>query len=316
MYRSLSARATIFIQVCRELWEFAGDGERYNEKIVHSFLPALFSKWREAGTTHVVTIVLISRVFYDDSEVDYAAGPLRKDDDGRWYKDFYKVITDLEVIHDWKPTLVSLKDSFWAFQRDILLAHHYHRASLASTPVSPVSQSQNPLDAPQQNTQSDSDNVRLVGQLSYAHDGPVLEALNLSFNPLETHYIDRSLSLTGSDTIIITPGTGYFRVNKQLLRLTTTRLLDQGFALDLVSLTKPPLHQSPIFAFKGYEPEPSGTGIGSGSRTLDALWSADEGPSDRNIGKKMTTFWWEPFWMSISFWDRQMDLPFREDRLA
>lgn len=294
--------------MCRELWEFAGDGERYNEKIVHSFLPALFAKWREAGTTHTATIVLISRVFYDESEVEYAAGPLRQDDDSRWYKDFFKVITDLEVVYDWKPTLVSLKDSFWAFQRDILLAHHYHRASLASSD----SQSQITVATSDgDGTTQATDNVRLVGQLSYAHDGPILEALNLSLNPIETHYIDRSLSLTGSVSIIITPGTGYFRVNKHLLRLTTARLLDQGFALDLVSLTKPPLHQSPIFAFKGFEPEPT-SGPGTGSRTLDALWDPDD--ELRSGMRKMTTFWWEPFWLSVSFWDQQMDLPFREDR--
>ncbi|KAJ3558430.1 hypothetical protein NM688_g932 [Phlebia brevispora] len=306
IYRSLSARATIFIQVCRELWEFAGDGERYNEKIVHSFLPALFTRWKEAGTTHIVTIVLISRVFYDSSEVEYAKGPLRCDEEGRWYKDFFKVITDLEVIYDWKPTLVSLKDSFWAFQRDILLAHHYHRASLVSPGGSKTGSSSTSPDPYQ--------DVRLVGRLSYAHDGPILEALNLSFNPMETHYIDRSLSLTGAATIIITPGTGYFRVSKQLLRLTTTRLLDQGFAVDLVSLTKPPLHQSPIFCFQGVEPEVVSK---YGSRTLDTLWGgsdiADPMP-DREKVKK--TFWWEPFWMSVSFWDRQMDLPFREDRFV
>lgn len=295
VYRSLSARATLFIQVCRELWDFAGDGERYNEKIVHSFLPALFSKWREAGTTHVVTIVLISRVFYDESELDYAAGPLRRDEDSRWYKDFFKVITDLEVVYDWKPTLVSLKDTFWAFQRDILLAHHYHRVGLTSPSHTP-------------------DNVRLVGRLSYAHDGPILEALNLSFNPVETHYIDRSLSLTGSATIVITPGTGYYRVSKQLLRLTTTRILDQGFALDLVVLNKPPLHQSPIFSFTGAEPEHRNEGIKPGSlRGMDVLWSGDDETNDRP-DRKRATFWWEPFWMSISFWDKQMDLPFRSDR--
>lgn len=299
VYRSLSARVTVFIQVCRELWEFAGDGERYNEKIVHSFLPALFSKWRESGSTHTVTIVLISRVFYDSSEVDYAAGPLRRDEDGQWYKDFYKTITDLEIVHDWKPTLASLKDTFWAFQRDILLAHHYHRASLSSDSQTP-------------------DNVRLVGRLSYAHDGPILEALNLSFNPLEMHYVDRCLSLTGSSTIMITPGIGYYRVSKKLLRLTTTRVLDQGFALDLVSLNKPPLHQSPIFSFTGAEPElkPDAGGKGGKAASLrlhDVLWGGDDESSDR-LDRKRTTFWWEPFWMSVSFWDRQMDLPFRSDR--
>ena len=158
IYRSFSAKITIFIQVCRELWEFDGDGERYNEKIVHSFLPSLFAKWREAGTNHTVTIVLISRVFYDESEIDYAAGPLRRDERGNWYKDFFKVITDLEVIHEWKPTLVSLKNSFWDFQRDILLTHHYHRATVDSA-----------IGAPSQ--------ARLIGKISYAQDGPILEEM-------------------------------------------------------------------------------------------------------------------------------------------
>ncbi len=293
VYRSLSAKVMIFIQVCRELWEFAGDGERYNEKIVHSFLPELFTRWKEAGTNHTVTIVLISRVFYDRTEVDYAEGPLLQDEDGRWHKDFYKVITDLEVLYDWQSTLVSLKDSFWAFQRDILLAHHYHRTSSAGTPGE----------------------VRLVGQLSFAHDNPLLEALNMALNPTETHYIDRSLSLTGTSTIIITPGTGYYRVSKQLLRLTTTRMLDQGFGIDLVSLAKPPLHRTPVFCFRGVEPEHFRVDkLGRyGSRALDPLWGGDDGPADC-VGRQKRTFWWEPFWVGISFWDKQMDLPLREDR--
>lgn len=297
VYRSLSAKVTIFIQVCQELWEFDTAGERYYERIVHSFLPALFSKWRDAGTNHIVTIVLISRVFYDQSELTYAAGPLRQDAAGAWYKDFYKVITDLEVLHEWTDTLVSLKDSFWAFQRDILLAHHYHRAALDASAYGPP------------------DQVRLVGRLSYAQDGPVLEALNMLLRSAETHYIDRSLSLTGACTIIITPGTGFFRVDKHLLRLTTTRVLDQGFGVDLVSLAKPPLHQSPIFSFQGVEPEllRRDKELKGGARAADPLWGGDDGPNDWEKHER-TTFWWEPFWMSVSFWDQQMDLPFRQDR--
>ncbi|KAL0946407.1 hypothetical protein HGRIS_012632 [Hohenbuehelia grisea] len=295
IYRSLSAKVMIFIQVCRELYEFAGDGERYNEKIVHSLLPALFNKWRESGTNHIVTIVLISRVYYDQSEIDYAAGPLQKDEHARWYKDFYKVITDLEVVHDWKPTLVSLKNSFWDFHRDILLAHHFHRESLDPS------------------TRGVTGQVRLVGEVSCAHDGPILEALNLALNPTETHYIDRSLSLTGATALLITPGTGYYRVSKQLLRLTTTRMLDQGFGLDIVSLAKPPLHQSPVFSFEGVDPElKTDKPIISSQphfRAMDPLWGGDE---TENLDR--ITFWWEPFWVSMSFWDGQMDLPFRRDR--
>lgn len=289
IYRSLSAKVTIFIQVCKELWEFSGDGERYYEKIVHSFLPDLFEKWKKAGTNHTVHIVLISRVFYEESEIDYAAGPLRRDERGNWYKDFYKVITDLEVNHEWKPTLVALKNSFWDFQRDILLTHHYHRASVDSKIGVPA-------------------HVRLVGQLSAAQDGPILEALNLGLNPTETHYIDRSLSLTGATYILITPGTGYFRVSKPLLRLTTTRMLDQGVVLNLVLLTKQPLHQSPIFSFQGVEP--SAKVDGEDPLMHDVLWCED-GSVDAS---KKKTFWWEPFWLSTTFWDKQKDLPFRQDR--
>jgi SEA/GATOR complex protein SEA1/DEPDC5 len=309
IYRSLSAKMTIFIQVCHELWEFAGDGERYYEKIVHSFLPALFSRWSDAGAKHTVTIVFISRVHYDQTEVEYAAGPLRQDDDGKWYKDFYKVVTDLESIQDWRPTLVSLKDSFFAFQRDILLTHHYHRAfRMAETAVSSGVSSNAAASA----------EVRLVGTLSYAHDGPILEAINLILNPTETHYIDRSLSLTGASIILITPGTGYFVVQKRLLRTTTLRLLDQGFGLDLISLAKKPLHRTPIFTFKGeipelraHNPEKDGRIGSSGGRELDPLWGGGDGES-----LLKTQFWWEPFWISTTFWDQQMDLPFRVDRFV
>ncbi|EJD02181.1 uncharacterized protein FOMMEDRAFT_20964 [Fomitiporia mediterranea MF3/22] len=300
IYRSLSAKVTIFIQVCRELWEFAGDGERYTEKIVHCFLPELFRRWCEADTNHIVTIVLISRVYYLDSEIDYAAGPLRQDDEGRWYKDFFKVITDLEILQEWKPTLVSLKESFVAFQRDILLTHHYHRASLGARYGSDVV---NPSE------------VKLVGRISFAHEGPILEALNLALNPMETHYVDRSLSLTGAAIILITPGTGYFKVSKRLLRMTTSRLLEQGVGLDIVSLTKHPLHQTPIFSFKGYEPEPRPEMSRSGWRSSDPLWGGDDETAEA-AGREKSTFWWEPFWVTMSFWDQQMDQPFRQDRFV
>jgi hypothetical protein len=275
---------TMFIQVCRELWDFAKDGERYTEKIVHSLLPELFARWRAAGARHTLTIVLISRVFYDDGERGYASGPLRALADGRAYKDFYRVVADSEARADWRPTLVDLKAAFTAFMRDILLTHHYHRAGGADG-----------------NT-----GARLVGQLSYAHDGPLLEALNLGVAPGERHFVDRSLALTGACTIVISPGTGVFHVDRALLRLTTTRILDSGFGVELVSIAPRPLHTAPVFAFMG--PPPSSARVPD-TRSADPLWAEDtEGSAEQY------QFWWEPVWMSVSFWDRQMDLPFRKDR--
>jgi DEP domain-containing protein 5 len=229
--------------------------------------------------------------------VDYAAGPVQRDEDGRDYKDFFKVVTDIEVLDDDNPTLNTMKESLIAFQRDILLTHHYHQHDGKDQPP------------------------RLVGQLSYAHDGPILEAVNLGLNPTESHYIDRSLSLTGSSTILITPGKGHFRVSKKLLKLTTTRLLDQGFGLDVVALGKAPLHATPLFSFYAVDPSKyikEGTSEEPVDRDYDVLWGGpvDNPPpnagGDPNNTRKI--IYWQPFWIYLMFWDFQMDLPFREDQ--
>ncbi len=306
IYRSMSAKVTIFIHVCRELWDFSDDGERYYEKICHSFIPTLVDRWLTMGSTHVVTVVLISRVFYEEGEKEYASGPIRQDSEsGQWYKDFYKVIVDLEVVHDWKPSLVYLKESFWTFQRDILLTHHYHQNSRTKLNV----------DVP----------VRLVGRLCMAHEGPILAAINLSLNPMESHYVDRSLVLTGASMILLTPGTGHFRVNKRMLQLTTTRMLDQGFGLDVVCLSKAPLHRSPIFSFMGIEPgaQESIPGL----KDTDPLWVWEEADgaipgiqrrrgSELSRNQQRKRLYWEPFWVSLSFWDQQTNMPVRFDRFV
>ena len=319
IFRSLSAKITLFIQVCRELWYFSDDGERYYEKLVHSFLPALFEHWHELNTNHVVTIVLISRVYYSQSELELAAGPLLKDDNGKDYKDFFRVIVDLEVLreNDWRDTLVTVKQSLWTFQRDILLTHHYHRAK-ARAEARAATEDDASDDAP-------SSGVPILGTISSAHDGPILEALNLALNPTEKHYIDRALSVTGTSTILVTPGTGHFSVSKHLLQLTTCRVLDQGFGLDLVCLSKQPLHRSPIFSFKSADPGlqkdtfsgftgKTGTSTSGNMRRLDPLWGGDV--QNDNLQREKSTYYWEPPWAIISFWDTQMDLPMRTDRFV
>lgn len=57
---------------------------------------------------------------------------------------------------------------------------------------------------------------------------------------------------------IITPGTGHFAVDKNLLRLTTERMIDHGIALDFVCLTKMPLHSVPLFSYVSQRPKDLG----------------------------------------------------------
>lgn len=76
--------------------------------------------------------------------------------------------------------------------------------------------------------------------------------MNLVLNPFDESYIDRDLSRTGLSILVITPGVGHFAVNKNMLRLTTERLLDLGITLDLVCLAQLPLHVTPIFSFMSH----------------------------------------------------------------
>ncbi|KAJ3078959.1 vacuolar membrane-associated protein iml1, partial [Quaeritorhiza haematococci] len=66
IFRSESAKYFIFIQMSREMWEFDEDGEMFFEKCVYGFLPELFDRWKQLGTNHVVSIVLFTRIFYNE----------------------------------------------------------------------------------------------------------------------------------------------------------------------------------------------------------------------------------------------------------
>ncbi|KAJ3159387.1 vacuolar membrane-associated protein iml1 [Geranomyces michiganensis] len=258
IFRSETAKYFIFIQMSREMWEFDEDGELYFEKCVHGFLPQLFAKWKAAGANHVVSIVLFSRIYYQTAESDaQEAGirplftetnsfggehsvPVLMDSAGRPYRDFYKVVVDWETRSDWGQVLVPLKREFISFQRDVL-----------------------------QQPSADGSTV-LAGANSPASEGNLLEAINLALNPFDRHYIDRDLSRTGLSIVVITPGPGVYEADKQLLRLTAQRMVDNGIGLDLVCLSKPPLCTVPLFQYTSKDwagPTPGWGGTPSGAST-------------------------------------------------
>lgn len=209
----------------REMWEFDEDGELYYEKVVNNFLPQLFNRWKEQGTNHVVSIILFTRVFYDDGgSTDSYDDLICKGDDGRYYKDFYKVLADWETTDDWTSILGLLKEEQLQFQQNVL-------------------------------TRTDSNGVTLVnGRISIALEGNILESVNLALNPFDRHFVDRDLMRTGLSIILVTPGAGKFTVNKKLLRLTNERMTDNGIAMDLVCLSPLPLHITPLLRYASAPP--------------------------------------------------------------
>ncbi|KAL1922356.1 uncharacterized protein VTP21DRAFT_9895 [Calcarisporiella thermophila] len=225
IFRSESSRSYLFIQMSREMWEFDEDGELLFEKTLYGFLPQLFEKWRELNMNHIITIIMFTRVFYEEEDVqnfqDLSA--LNRNEDGKWFKDFYKVIVDRETRLEWNNVILSLKEEFLQFSRHVLLREEGGR-------------------------------VVLKGNISKAYQGNVLECANLALNPFDKHYIDRDLLRTGMSVVIISPGTGKFHVSKKLLRLTTERMIDNGIPMDLICLSKFPLHSVPLFTFTSIQP--------------------------------------------------------------
>ena len=66
IYRSESAKLTIFIQLSREMWHFEEDGEIMFHKLVNNLFPEIFRRWRERNTHHSITIVLFTSIDLTD----------------------------------------------------------------------------------------------------------------------------------------------------------------------------------------------------------------------------------------------------------
>ncbi|KAJ3213720.1 vacuolar membrane-associated protein iml1 [Dinochytrium kinnereticum] len=302
IYRSESAKYFIFIQMSKEMWEFDDDGELYFEKCVNGFLPELFESWKRTGTNHVVSIVLFARIFYKEAFANagetFSETPLSTDPQGRFYRDFYRVVVDWETRSDWSQVLIPLKREFIVFQKHVLQRF------------------------------SEDGSTTLSGVNSPASEGNVLEAINLALNPFDKHYIDRDLLRTGLSVVIITPSPGIFEVDRKLYRLTTQRMIDNGIGCDVVSLSRPPLYAVPLFQFiakdcsglkdtantvttlSGSGPDISG-GTDSNTdrkagesekKSLD-VWDplfSDDAPSD--VPDKI--FFTIPGWIEMSFYSR------------
>ncbi|EIW66543.1 hypothetical protein TREMEDRAFT_35030 [Tremella mesenterica DSM 1558] len=303
IYRSRSAQVYIFIQLCQETWEFDEDGERYSEKVVHGFLPELFNRWAAKSTSHLVTIIFFARVHYNEDEVRYLEDNaltkgLIKDYTGRWCKDFYHVAIDFERRSDWHQALGEIKQRLEKSEKEILLDFH-------------VSQLRG--------TDREGTENRILGRWSFAYEGNVLEAVNLALNPFDEHYIDRDLSRTGMSMAVLTPGTGHFAVDKNLLRLTTERMVDHGISLDLVCLTKMPLHSVPLFSYvskrpKGLVSEQTVSGMKTKPTIPDLLYFDAKNVKDEDC--ELADCYSIPKWVNCSFYSKTHDKPFRMDRFV
>ncbi|XP_042899782.1 GATOR complex protein Iml1 isoform X2 [Parasteatoda tepidariorum] len=223
VYRSASSMVYLFIQMSCEMWDFDINGDLYFEKAIDGFLPDLFSKWKKLHCNHDVTIVLFSRTFYDAQSIDefpsYMRECLQRDYKGRFFEDFYRVAVQNERYEDWTSTIILLKKLFNQYQDTVLKYHE-----------------KGGIDVP-----------RAINSTS--SQGNFLEVLNMSLNVFEKHFMDRSFDRTGQLSVVITPGVGFFEVDRELTIITKQRIIDNGIGSDLVCLGEQPLHAVPLFKF-------------------------------------------------------------------
>ncbi|XP_058888828.1 GATOR complex protein DEPDC5-like isoform X2 [Acipenser ruthenus] len=218
VFRSTSAMVYIFIQMSCEMWDFDIYGDLYFEKAVNGFLSDLFAKWKDKNCSHEVTVVLFSRTFYEAKTTEEFPeahrSSIRQDHEGRFYEDFYRVVAQNERREEWTTLLVTIKKLF--IQYPVLV-----RLKVAGGFPS--------------------------GHNSTAAEGNYLEAINLSFNVFDKHYINRNFDRTGQMSVVITPGVGVFEVDRLLMILTKQRMIDNGIGVDLVCMGEQPLHAVPLF---------------------------------------------------------------------
>ncbi|OQR82637.1 hypothetical protein ACHHYP_15711 [Achlya hypogyna] len=272
--RSKSSRIFWLVHMSREMWDFDDDGEMYFEKLVNRLVRGLVAKWQETSVSHSVTILMFSRSYYDKeqfpADFDPAAtafanecqsqgfgpgcaaahvasghGPsINVDCDGRYYEDFYKVIVQDYTGPDWSHLFKALKREFATYAQQ----HRWRLPQDSQRAKYEVRRFEDPV------TNVTSFGVQWTvlphGVPARAIDGNMLEAINVTLNIFDKHYMDRDLYRAGQGIVMITAGCSVYKVRQRLAQITKQRMMDTGVGMDMISLTKPPMHPVPLFIWQ------------------------------------------------------------------
>ncbi|TID29990.1 hypothetical protein CANINC_001502 [Pichia inconspicua] len=220
VFRSDSARLIVFIQISSEMWNFEESGQQMFHKLMNSFFPNAFQKWKDLGTHHLITIILFSSVDIGDGRVRYAEGetPVEK-------MDYYRVVVDQVHILLWNEIMATLRLEFANFKKDICIRKNEHRDA----------------EHPQESI--------IVGEILPSAKGSVLEAINLGMSLVSDDFMDSYLRTTTNHFIFITPGTGLFDVTYDMLIRTSKLMSVIDSTVDIICLSQPPLHIVPLVRY-------------------------------------------------------------------
>ncbi|RCK60505.1 Vacuolar membrane-associated protein IML1 [Candida viswanathii] len=215
IYRSESAKLTVFIQLSREMWHFEEDGEIMFHKLVNNLFPEIFRRWRQRNTHHSITIVLFTSI--DLTDIPWTnLGPGERPPQRR---DFFRVVVDQVNNMHWDKIMADLRLEFANFKRDTML-----------------------------NLDDDGKFIIENGTLP-AIKGNLLEAVNLGLTSINDRFRNTDLKHSLNHIMIITPGTGLFDVDYDLLLETSRKISSIDTSLDIICLSQQPLHVTPLFRY-------------------------------------------------------------------
>jgi hypothetical protein len=204
-YRSRSARIFWLVQMSAEVWEYAapfaaGSCEIYFDKFMR-FAYELFQKWKSVEVTHSLTVVFFSRTFLNATGTGDASSTTPKDVFGRHYEDHCRIVIENETRANWDTLILKMRQAFWDYPSEV-----GWNLSTGDTGRWP----------------------------STAGQGNMLEAINVTLNLLQYHYLDRDLHRTGNSIVVVSAGNGVFEVSKELSQITHQRMMDNGIGSDMV----------------------------------------------------------------------------------
>ncbi|KAK6457830.1 vacuolar membrane-associated protein IML1 [Scheffersomyces xylosifermentans] len=218
-FRSESAKLTVLIQLSREMWHFEENGEIMFHKLVNNLFPKIFKRWRDKNTHHAITIVLFTSMDLTDipwTTLEHGERPNNR-------RDYFRVVVDQVNIFHWDKIMANLRLEFANFKRDIML-----------------------------NAKEGDQNTNyyaMEGEPLPSVKGNILEAVNLGMTMVNNRFINTDLKHSLYHYIVVTPGTGIFDVDYELMLQTSKKITSIDTGLDIICLSQPPLHVVPLFRY-------------------------------------------------------------------
>ena len=216
----------------------------------------------------------------------YGKKSLLQNSDGLQYQDYYRIVLENIADIDKVAHIKKLRQEFWAYPKvvdwkiagaggaqpaysaaatpgrqmraspdslslsaasadEVDAAAAATAAAAGMGPLRIITQASATLPPPPQAAANGS-NVNFAVPSDAVH-GNFLEAINTSLNILDKHYMDRDLTRTGNAIVMISAGSGIFKVKPVLAQITKQRMIDGGIGLDFISLSRPSVNVVPLF---------------------------------------------------------------------